>query len=373
LGSTQEDAWAGDSGSNTYVREAYATADLSDRSFIGIRGLKATLGRQPTKIAQGLLYDNDLQPTDQIKGEFNLGPLALTAFIGTNNNQVVTGGGNPYINTGAVRYLGLNGDNGLFGQGNTAQARSGAFVGFGRGTTYADDNEAAVRAGFNLFRIAGQPVSVGVTRLFDGVSNQKGDSVDLSLPLFNRTIGVEYVRQRAYMGERSNEKGNAYNITVPLFRARLLDLSFAYGKADDSFEYFAASSANPFARTYAEALFDRELALGSPMINGRFFNTGSGLTGAVPSYAAAKEAFDFKGTLRVLRRLPLDFRYYRAYGSRVGGGGHENALDLGAVYTVGSTFNVSPGLDLEVKYGRYLVPGPYPSLEYVRVGANVGF
>jgi hypothetical protein len=380
LGSTQEDRWAGDSGSNAYVREAYATADLSDRSFIGIKGLKATLGRQPTKIAQGLLYDNDLQPTDQIKGEFNVGPLALMAFIGSNNNQLATGGGNPYLTTGAVANIGLNGNNGLGGGfgtpggPGTAQSRSGAFVGFGQGTNYADDNESAVRAGINLFRLAGQPVQLGITRLFDGVSNQRGDSLDLTVPLFNRTIGIEYVRQRAYLGERSNDKGNAYNITVPLFRARVLDLNFAYGKADDSFEYFAASSANPYARTYAEALFDRPLALGAPMINGRFFNTGANFNGAVPAYAAAKEAFDFTGTLRVLKRLPLDFRYYKAYGSKLGGGGGRiNALDLGSVYTVGSTFNVSPGLDLEVKYGNYNVPGPYPSLRYVRVGANVGF
>jgi hypothetical protein len=140
-------------------------------------------------------------------------------------------------------------------------------------------------------------------------------------------------------------------------------------------KYFAASSANPFARTYAEALFDRPLALGAPLINGRFFNTGAKLNGAVPSYAAAKEAFDFTGTLRVLKRLPLDFRYYRAYGSKIGGppGGQENKLDLGSVYSIGSTFNVSPGLDLEFKYGHYAIPGPYPSIQYVRVGANVGF
>ena len=396
LGSTQEDPWAGNSGSNTYVREAYATADLSDRSFIGIKGLKATIGRQPTKIGQGLLYDNDLQPTDQIRGDFNIGPVALTGFIGSNNNQTVTsygnnsqngtgggnnnnqngnGGVNPYLGSGAVRFLGLNGDNGLANRPGTTQSRSGAFVGFGQATSYQDDNESAVRAGFNLFRLAGQPVSLGITRMFDGVANQRGDSADLTIPLFNRTIGVEYVRQRAYLGERATTNPHAYNVTVPLFRARVLDLDFAYGKAGDAFEFFAASSANPFARTYAEALFDRPLALGAPLINGRFFNTGAKLNGAVPSYAAAKEAYDFTGKLRVLKRLPLEFRYYRAYGSKLAGppGGHKNALDLGAVYSVGSTFNVSPGLDLELKYGNYNVPGPTRSIQYVRVGANVGF
>ncbi|MBW3635393.1 MAG: S-layer homology domain-containing protein, partial [Armatimonadetes bacterium] len=78
LGSNQEDPWAGDSQANVYVREAYASADLSDRGFLGTRGLSATLGRQRTKIAQGLLYDNDLSPTDQLRLDFNLGPVALS-------------------------------------------------------------------------------------------------------------------------------------------------------------------------------------------------------------------------------------------------------------------------------------------------------
>jgi hypothetical protein len=387
LGSTQEDQWAGESagfGGTAYVREAYAVADLSDRSFLGIKGLTGILGRQRTKIGQGLLYDNDLQPTDQIHGAFNLGPFAINAFIGSNNNQVLTGAGNnPYLGSGAVANIGLSGGvfgganfvPGRFNTGSVNAQRSGAIAGFPNAgvTGYPDDNESAVRAGFNLFRIAGQPVSIGVTRLFDGVTNQKGDSVDLTIPLFNRTIGIEYVRQRQYaFGGRTSGNPDAYNITVPLFRSRLLDANFAYGKAEDDFEYFIASSANPYARTYGEALFDRPVALGAPMINGRFFNFGNGLPG-VPAYATAKEAYDFNGTLRILKRIPLDFRYYKAYGSRLAGGRQIDALDLGSVYTVGSTFNVSPGLDLELKYGQYNVYGPYPNIRYVRVGANVGF
>jgi hypothetical protein len=99
--------------------------------------------------------------------------------------------------------------------------------------------------------------------------------------------------------------------------------------------------------------------------------------GGVPAYAAAKEAIDWTGTVRIpigfLRRVPLDFRWYRAVGTRMAPGGRKNALDLGDVYTIGSTFNISPGLDLELKYGHYRVPGPYPSIYYFRVGANVGF
>ncbi len=388
LGSTQEDEWTGEApgggfGGTTYLREGYAVADLSDRSFLGLKGFTAILGRQRTKIGQGLLYDNDLQPTDQVQGLFKIGPVSLNAFIGSSNNQTLTsaGGGNsPYLSTGAVRNVGLSGDPaGLFRLNSAASARSGAAVGFPGGprsgfSNYLDDNEAAARASVNLFEIAGQPVSLGITRLFDGVENQQGDSADLTIPLFNRTIGVEYVRQRQYAdGERTRGNPHAYNVTVPLFRSRVLDANFAYGKAGNDFEYFASSSANPYARTYAEALFDRPMALGAPMINGRFFNFGNTKAG-VPLYAAAKEAYDINGTLRIIRRLPLDFRYYRGYGSRLlGNAGKKDRLDLGTVFTVGSTVNLSPGLDLEVKYGRYNVYGPYPSIQYVRVGANVGF
>jgi hypothetical protein len=389
LGSTQEDPWTGEApgqGSTAYVREAYAVADLSDRSFLGIKGLTAILGRQRTKIAQGLLYDNDLSPTDQIQGAFNLGPVSINGFIGSNNNQTLTGTGNhPYLTSGAVANIGIQGNPGvpaalqgdpgqLFGLSPNA-ARSGAVVGFPGSdvANYPDDNEAGVRAGFNLFRIAGQPVSIGVTRVFDSVANQKGDSADITLPLFNRTIGFEYVRQRQYAyGGDTQGNPHAYNLTIPLLRSRVIDLNYAYGKADNDFEYFVSSAANPYARTYAEALFDRGMALGAPMINGRFFNFGNTRAG-VPLYATAKEAYDISGTLKILRRLPLDFRYYRGYGAALNNGGQKEKLDLGTVFTVGSTFNLSPGLDLDVKYGQYNVYGPYPNIRYVRVGANVGF
>jgi hypothetical protein len=183
--------------------------------------------------------------------------------------------------------------------------------------------------------------------------------------LFNRTLGVEYVRQRSYFGGGDAPgKPNAYNITLPVLRTRAIDLNVAYGRADDNFEYFAASSANPFARSYGEALFDRPMALGAPMINGQQAAIGG------PAYAAAKRVWDFTGTLRVLRRVPLEFRYFTADGSRLAGGAR---MDLGKVYSVGTTFNLSPGLDLELKYGRYNPSGTFPNIDYYRVGASVGF
>lgn len=401
ISGTQEDPWAGQFFNEGfgYIREANVVANLGDRSFLGVRGLNLIVGRQRTKIGQGLLYDNDLQPTDQFQGLFNIGPVQLNAFIGTTNNVDSSqsnvpqfADGHPYLNQGAVAFFGLSGVDALPG-GNGFQATipffpganaedfnrsaSGAAVGFPSAvgaaapTVFPDDNESLIRAGFNLFRISGNPVSVGITRQFDGVQNQKGDSIDLTIPLFNRTVGIEYVRQRQYAnGLEAPGSPNAYNVTVPVLRARVLDLDFAYGQAEDDFEYFISSSANPFARTYAEALFDRPLALGAPMIS----NTLQG-----PTYAAAKRIFDFSGTLRILRRLPLDFRYYRAYGSALAPGGQENRLDLGQVFTVGSTFNISPGLDLEVKYGQYRLgsdnnqSGFNGPIRYIRLGANVGF
>jgi len=413
LGDNQEDAWAGQSGSRStipgdssnndipnylyagsdggagvYVREANASVDLSSRSFLGAKGLNLIIGRQRTKIGQGLLYDNDLVPTDQMQAQFNIGPFQISGFLGGVNNNTAVGAYNPYLTSGAVRYMGLSGNSGAYfnggvGSGNAARSESGAIAGFpgapnnfnggvpqdAAGNRTArflhEDNESLVRVGFNLFRIAGNPVGIGFTSLRDGVSLQRGEGVDLTIPLFNRTIGVEYVRQRQYAnGVEAPGKPSAYNITLPVLRSRILDFDASYGKADDDFEYFIASSANPFARTLGEAIFDRPVALGAPLINA---------TGGAPSYMAAKKVYDFKGTLRLIRRLPIDFRYYSAKGTKADGGtGTDN--DLGNVFTVGSTFNLSPGLDFEVKYGQYNPKlDNFSTLKYIRFGANVGF
>jgi hypothetical protein len=373
LGSTQEDPWTGDVlngvvGGGFYLREANAVADLGGRSFLGARGLSLILGRQRTKIGQGLLYDNDLAPTDQIHAQFNVGPLQINGFYGGINNNNFGGNGlNPYIFSGSAFNIGLNGGGNVFGPLNPA-AGSGAAVGFPDPTgvtLYPEDNESLVRVGFNLFRIAGNPVQVGIARQFDGVGDQDGDSIDLTIPLFNRTVGVEYVRQNHYAnGTETSGNPSAYNITVPVLRSRILDLNAAYGNADDQFEYFLSSSTNPYARTYAEAIFDRPIALGAPLI-------GEAPGGGDARYMAAKEVYDFTGTLRLLRRLPLDFRYYRAKGSERGRG---DQVDLGNVFSVGSTFNISPGVDLEVKYGQYDSENTaVDKLKYFRIGANVGF
>jgi len=405
-GNTTEDPWAGESGGSAYLREAYVVADLSDRSPLGIRGLTGVLGRQHTKYAQGLLYNNDLSPTDQAHLMFSLGPVRLSGFLGASDGNSATdlpgtffgSATNPYLTTGAVGNFGLSGVRGTQVGGSAANL-SGAVVGFpsAPGGTFSpggpanfspatvrpEANESAVRASFDLFRLSGQPVGIGYTRLLAGVQNQKGDAIDLTIPLFNRTVGIEYVRQLRYFnGARtaSNDhsgladRPNAFNVTLPVLRTRFIDLDASYGRADDAFEYFVASSANPFARTYAEALFDRPMALGAPMINGG----GNGVARpGEPLYMAAKRVYDIKGTARIpfffLKRLPIDFRYYRAKGSKstdvVGAG----RVDLGDVYSLGTTFALSPGLDLEVKGGIYDVPGPYRAIRYFRVGANVGF
>lgn len=373
LGSTQEDPWAGDNtngvfGGGVYVREANVVADLNKVNLI--------LGRQRTKIAQGLLYDNDLAPTDQMQGAIKVGPLSISAFIGGTNNQnnATLAGVNPYFSSGAAGNIGLSGDSGVFFPGNPAAQSSGAAAGFPGSSnafilnnpiepiTTAEDNESLVRVGFNLFRISGNPVQVGITRQFDGVAEQEGDSIDVSVPLFNRTIGVEYVKQNRY-ANGAEADGKAYNITLPVLRTRILDLNAAYGKADNDFEFFLSSAANPFARTYGEAIFDRPMALGAPLISDN--------VAGVPTYAAAKKVYDFNGTLRLFRRLPLDFRYFRAKGTETAGG-QEN--DLGSVFSIASTFNLTPGLDLEVKYGQYNPKNDnVDDIKYFRVGANVGF
>lgn len=368
LSGTAEDPWAGEFGANgdtnIQIREANAVADLGR--------ITATLGRQTTTIGSGLLYSNDLAPTDQLKVQGNLGPVSLTAFVGSTNNNLGVGQNSPYTHSGAVRYLGTTST--IFHSPNFANSieeyLSGAAIGFPGLQTFnsgglgdprerqrVDDNETLIRGAINLFKISGQPVQLGASYLAGGVESQKGYGFDLTIPLFNRNVGVEYVKQQSYFygGEAD---GHAYNITVPVLRTRAIDLNFAYGKASDDFEYFVASAANPFARTYGEAVFDRGLALGAPLING----DGEFLD---PQYMAAKKVYDIGGTLRVIKRLPIDFRYYSAEGT----GGRK----LGNVWTVGTTYAVTQGLDLEVKYGRYSPKGDWDNINYFRVGANVGF
>ncbi len=390
LGSNQEDPWVGDSQARVYLREGYVSADLGNRRNFGISNLSATLGRQRTKIGQGLLYDNELSPTDQLRADFNLGPLNLTGFVGTTNNVTGLGtlGLDPYVTQGAVFYLNT---------GIVANDRAVGFPGFGVGiidpnlpiglgnfdldtdfdrNSFApqtgDDNESLLRAGVNLFRVGGQPVQLGYTRLFDGFRLQRAESLDLNLPILGRNVGIEYVRNlQTAFGASAPGRPTALIASLPLLHSQIFDLNLAYGRADDDFIYNVISSANPDARSYGEAIFDRPTALGSPLM--------SDLNGG--SFLAAKRTFDVKGTLRLpfLRRAPLDFRYYtaksganlNAAGVGVQNGG--NRADLGRVYSLGTTVNVTPGLDLSVMGGVYDPKADISKLRYVRVGASVGF
>jgi hypothetical protein len=390
LGSNQEDPWAGDSKGDIYLREAYASADLSSKKLPGVRNLTATVGRQRTKIGQGLLYDNELSPTDQARADFNLGPLALTGFVGTTNN--VTGLGqfelDPYVTQGAVFYLNT---------GIVANDRAVGFPGFGIGAANSnlplgldnldldtdfdpnsfapqrgDDNESLVRASANLFRLRGEPVQLSYARLLDGFRHEKSEAINLNVPLFGRNVGVEYVRNldTAY-GKGAAGRPSAFIATLPVVKSRALDLSLAYGAADDNYIYNVISSANPYVRTYGEAIFDRPIALGSPLM--------SDLNGG--SFLAAKRTFDIKGRLRLpfLRGLPLDFRYYTAKSGAnltAAGVGVQNGgsrVDLGKVYTLGTSFRVAPNLELGVMGGVYDPDANLSKLRYVRLSASAGF
>ncbi len=369
LGSNQEDPWVGGTNGGVYIREAYANLDLTDRRVLGLSGITASIGRQNTTIGQGLLYNNELSPTDQMRGDALIGPFTLTGIVGTQNDvdaSTFANGGNadPYTNQGMVRYLNTDGN-----------AQQQVAVGSARAiATGANDNESLARASVNVFKIAGRPVALGYTRLFDGYRAQKGDSFDVSLPLFNRTIGFEYVRQQKRadgtggdpIGGGSDDKPSAYNATLNVLRTNVLDLNVAYGYAEGNFEYFAASSANPYARTLGEAIFDRPMALGAPLLNPTQGDAEGGVL-------TAKRAFDVNGTLRLpigfLRRAPLQFRYYEADSGGTDGG----RRDLGEVYSLGTRINVTPGIDVEAKYGIYNPKGDLEDVEYFRVGAGISF
>ncbi len=377
LGSTQEDPWVGDSGGGLYAREAFATLNVGNQ--VGLNNIVATLGRQRTVIDSGLLYDNQLSPTDQLRYDANLGPIALNAFFGTQNNSGIgsgfgfNGGGNrndPYGTQGSEFFLNPV----TTGNAGTDVATRRA-IGFGQGSrAFADDNEALIRGGFNLFRISGQPVQLAYSRLLDGFRSQAGENVALTLPLFNRTIGLELARNIKFEDGTTPQDNSKYAgiVSLNVLRTSILDLNAAYGKAGRNFEFFGASAANPYARTYGEAIFDRPMFLGAPMING-----SAGTNIGEPQFLTAKSGFDFNGTVRLpisfLRRVPLDFRYYTAKSGSLTDVNGTGRRRLGEVYSLGTRFNLTPGVDLEVKGGIYNPTGLANNINYVRVGASVGF
>ena len=209
---------------------------------------------------------------------------------------------------------------------------------------------------------------LGSTTLFAGVQNQDGYSFDADIPILGRTLSAEWVVQRHSSGGVATV-GNprAYNITLDLLKSKSLTLNAAYGKAQGGFEYFTASSANPYARTWGEAVFDRSLALGAPLINGN--GAAAGGAGAGPRYMAAKQSLDISGSVRIplplLKKQALDFRWYNAKGT--------GGVDLGDVWSIGSKLAVTPGVDVRWLYGVYNVPGPTLAIPYGRITANIGF
>jgi hypothetical protein len=328
---------------NLYLRQANAVVDLNH--------LKLIAGRQHTKVAQGLLYDNDYLPTDQFQGIFSIGPVNVDAFIGSTNNNL---GVAPYQLSGpALVFAALGGPNGY--SGFPSYAGSGGIGGIGN-SVRLEDSESLVHGSVDLFKISGKPVQLGASYLFSGVADQKGWGADLTLPLFNRNVGIEYVNQKQY-ADGTNSNGAAYNITVPVLRTKSVDLDVAYGKANDDYEYFLSSAANPYVRSWGEAVFDRPMALGAPLINSD--------SSAGPLIMAVKKAWDINGTLRFIKKFPITLRWYNAKGS--------NDVDLGNVWSVGTNYQLTHGLDLELKYGQYNPKGDVESLKYFRIGANVGF
>jgi hypothetical protein len=79
---------------------------------------------------------------------------------------------------------------------------------------------------------------------------------------------------------------------------------------------------------------------------------------------AAKKVWDVNATLRFIKKFPISLRWYNAKGT--------DDVDLGNVFTVGTNYQLTQGLDLELKYGRYS-PDGLDAINYFRVGANVGF
>ena len=67
------------------VQSEIPNASFSPQTFgdgLGSNGITASIGRQRTPIAQGLLYDNALSLTDQMRGDAVNGPVTVTGRVG---------------------------------------------------------------------------------------------------------------------------------------------------------------------------------------------------------------------------------------------------------------------------------------------------
>lgn len=350
LSGTGEDAWAGDTSGLGALREAVVEAKTNWGNF--------NIGRQRYNWGQGLLLDTDLQNFDGINWNYPLGENASFSLAWADTDIGINGAGNitgiSYKTGGAASRMTIAGglSQGGPGSGNgVVRPFPDAGLAFGNDQIFGGRLDWTFSVG-----------RVGIGYLHDGFAGQQGWSVDTSFNVWGRNVVAEYVKQNQNFnsGDTTGDD-KAWYVRAEILKGNNWNFNAAYAKVGEDFEPFVASSMNPYARTYTEAVFDRPLHVGAPL-PGRA--GASGLTGARRLFALYK-GWEAGLTYRFGGKNPLDIRYYE--------GDDFRGVSLGKIWTVSYTFPLTQGVDVELKYGQFSADQAVNDMKFARVGALVNF
>ncbi len=392
LSGTAEDTWVGDTSGIGVIKEAYVSARHRWGNF--------DIGRQKVHWGAGMLLDSDLAAVDVLSYRRDFGKhFSVNLIHGSLETGLDSGtSGGTYSSGGAA------GTRTILGPGGPGQPANGFNAGFtnarantdglqifngtrngdGRsrfgpvfpfpsqnsflaplnGTlitdpnTYPDDEVLGARADVKF-----GTTRIGLNWLRDGAGAQHGYGVDAQFHVFGRQVVAEWVKQVDYFNETpSSGDDDLFYVRADLCRCKNWDVRVAYGRGGRDFQPFVVSALNPYARTYSEAIFDRPTHLGAPL-PGNFTTPTVTVSNMV---MALYRGWDVGFTYRVRGRHPLDVRYY--------GGDDFLGNSLGKVLTVGYTFPLTSGIDVELKWGQFNSDqAGVNDLKFARLGALVNF
>jgi hypothetical protein len=350
LSGTAEDAWAGDTSGLGALREAVVEAKTNWGNF--------SIGRQRYNWGQGLLLDTDLQYMDGINWNYRLGENASFSLAWADADSGL----------GAA-----DGDFGTRYATGGAASRSTIAAGLAQGpptsgngvvrpfpnATLASVNDQIFGGRLDWTFSVGR---IGIGYLHDGFAGQQGWSVDTTFNVWKRNVAIEYVKQtQNFNGGDTSGDDKAWYVRAEILKGNNWNLNAAYAKVGEDFQPFVASSLNPYARTYTEAVFDRPLHVGAPLLGRAGAGGGSGARRLFALY----KGWEASLTYRFGGKNPLDIRYYQ--------GDDFRGVSLGKVWTVSYTFPLTEGIDVELKYGQFSADQAVNDMKFARVGALINF
>lgn len=357
---------------NLIVRSAYVNA-----KHTVIFGGDMRIGRQHYVVGQGLLIDNSLAYMDGARADWKLfnDKIGLNLFWADASAGTIGGGGGvnqTYVGNGAATGTLRGGGAGSLAGFNVAKLNRFGLSTANASRVYPFANAQlggpyALGAGNNdmVFngRLTGKIASVdlGLNYLADGIDGQRGASADVGFNIFGRRISGE-VLQTIKTDNGIKNIGYGYLGRAQLLKGTRFTLDFAYGSMNRNVQPMTASSLNPFARTYGEAVFERSNFLGSPLWGQ---NAGGNYLGAL------MQGGEVKSSVNLIKGWPINLRLYA--------GRDGDRRNLGHVWTIGTRHPLVQGVDGELIWGHYQsrLTGASAAgggnISYIRAGINVPF